>query len=330
MGPSDVAQLLEALPDATAVLGTDGKIGSCNRGFRDLFGSAAGRTVLELTRDADAGHAVVAALAGQQRRLEVTLPVARRTLLLFFSPMPSGALLTARDITEAKRMERARRDFVANASHELRTPVTAICGAAETLLNGAVDDPDAALGFVEMISRHADRLSRLTQELLDLSRIESGEWQVQLTPLEVSALAAGTFDLLRQRAEDKKLQMRNLIAPDLRVLGDRRALEQVLVNLLDNAVKYTPAQGAVTLEGVRDGNWVTLSITDTGPGIDRHHLGRLFERFYRVDSGRARDAGGTGLGLSIVKHLMQAMGGEVGVDSDRTGSRFWVRLPAAA
>src|SRR6185437_6213703 len=114
-----------------------------------------------------AGQAVLAALHGQQRRLEVTLPVARRTLLLFFAPTAGGALVTARDITEAKRMERARRDFVANASHELRTPVTAICGAAETLLNGAVDDPDAALGFVEMISRHADRLSRLTQELLD-------------------------------------------------------------------------------------------------------------------------------------------------------------------
>jgi two-component system phosphate regulon sensor histidine kinase PhoR len=329
MSPSDVPHLLEALPDPTALLTKEGRVEQANRAFRELFGQVEGRTVLELSRDADAGQAVAAGLAGQKRRLEVTLPAARKTLLLLVSPLGTGALLTARDITEAKRMERTRRDFVANASHELRTPVTAICGAAETLLGGAVSDPGAALGFVEMISRHADRLSRLTQELLDLSRIESGEWQVTLGALDATALGQSTLELFRQRAQDKRLTLRSELAPNLNVTGDRRALEQVLVNLLDNAVKFTPAGGTITLEGKRDGGWIELAVADTGPGIDRHHLGRLFERFYRVDSGRTRDAGGTGLGLAIVKHLVQAMGGEIDVTSDRTGSRFWLRLPPA-
>jgi two-component system phosphate regulon sensor histidine kinase PhoR len=326
----EVLALLEALPDATALLAPGGRVACANALFRALFGNALeGRTLLELTRDADAGLAVAEALAGATRKLELTLPVARRSLQVFLSPFGDGALLTARDITEAKRMERARRDFVANASHELRTPVTAIFGAAETLLGGAVNEPAAALGFVEMIARHADRLSRLTQELLDLSRIESGEWEVQTTPLAVFGLATSTLELFRPRADQKKLTLRCTVEANLQVFADRRALEQVLVNLLDNAVKYTPAGGAVTLSGARQAGWVTLTVSDTGPGIDRHHLGRLFERFYRVDPGRARDAGGTGLGLAIVKHLAQAMGGEVGVESNREGSRFWIRLAAS-
>jgi two-component system phosphate regulon sensor histidine kinase PhoR len=248
----EVLALLEALPDATALLAPGGRVACANALFRALFGNALeGRTLLELTRDADAGLAVAEALAGATRKLELTLPVARRSLQVFLSPFGDGALLTARDITEAKRMERARRDFVANASHELRTPVTAIFGAAETLLGGAVNEPAAALGFVEMIARHADRLSRLTQELLDLSRIESGEWEVQTTPLAVFGLATSTLELFRPRADQKKLTLRCTVEANLQVFADRRALEQVLVNLLDNAVKYTPAGGAVTLSGAR-------------------------------------------------------------------------------
>ncbi len=327
----DVANLLEALPDASAMLGPDGKVTRANRAMGQLFGtSVLGRTVLELTRNADAGQAVVAALTGKASRFEIVLPAARRTLLVFLSPLTPGALFVARDITEAKRMELARRDFVANASHELRTPVTAICGAAETLLSGAVDHPQDARGFVEMISRHAERLSRLTQELLDLSRIESGEWQVGTEVLELGSLAHGTVELLRTKAKDKHITLRSEVESGIQVMADRRALEQVLVNLLDNAVKYTPSGGVVRVRADREGQRVAIWVIDTGPGIERHHLPRLFERFYRADRGRARDAGGTGLGLAIVKHLAQAMGGEVGVDSDRTGSRFWVRLQSPA
>lgn len=319
--------LIEALPDGCALLDLQGRIRHANRPFTALFDARVeGRTLLELTRSVDADAAVQAALGGRQRRLELVLPVARRTLLCWASPLEGGALFGARDVTEAKRMELARRDFVANASHELRTPVTAICGAAETLLAGAVDQAADARMFVEMISRHADRLSRLTQELLDLSRIESGEWQVKVEPLDASALCRSTLELFRSRALSKSQELVDELPSPLMVQGDRRALEQVLVNLLDNAVKYSPQSARIRLSAeVADGH-TTLSVHDSGPGIERHHLERLFERFYRADGGRARDAGGTGLGLAIVKHLAQAQGGEVGVDSGRTGSRFWIRL----
>jgi two-component system phosphate regulon sensor histidine kinase PhoR len=330
---ADAASLLDALPDAAATLGRDGRVVLANLALQMLFGTRVqGRTVLELTRSAEAGQAVVTALAGRATRLELTLPVARKTLQVSVSPLPEGALFCARDITESKRMEHARRDFVANASHELRTPVTAICGAAETLLAGAVNQPQDARAFVEMISRHADRLSRLTQELLDLSRIESGDWKVALEPLELAPLGHACLELLRSKAAEKHITLKDELPGQLWALADRRALEQVLVNLLDNAVKYTPARGTVRLYAERvEGPepHVQLWVVDSGPGIERHHLPRLFERFYRADAGRARDAGGTGLGLAIVKHLVQAQGGEVGVESDHTGSRFWVRLAAA-
>jgi two-component system phosphate regulon sensor histidine kinase PhoR len=326
MSPPD--SLLESLPDATALLDHLGRIRQANAALGDVFQvDVAGRSLLELTRSADAGDRVGRALSGERCSLELALPAVRKTLLLFFAPCGDGALLTVRDITQTKTMEAARRDFVANASHELRTPVTAICGAAETLLGGAMRDPVVARDFVEMISRHAERLSQLTQELLDLSRIESGEWKVHMEMLDAAALARSSVELLRARAREKNIRLEMPSHGELRIRADRRALEQVLVNLLDNAVKYTPTGGQVTLEIEVRRDKAVLWVKDTGPGIERQHLSRLFERFYRADRGRTRDAGGTGLGLAIVKHLVQAQGGEVGVDSDRNGSRFWVEVP---
>jgi two-component system phosphate regulon sensor histidine kinase PhoR len=222
-----------------------------------------------------------------------------------------------------------RRDFVANASHELRTPVTAIRGAAETLLAGALADPDSARHFVDMVARHAERLARLTQDLLDLSRIESGQWTMELCRVELFGLAQGVLDLHADRAAEKALRLARAVPEGLAARADPRALEQVLVNLVDNAVKYTPQGGTVTLGATRQEAQIVLTVADTGPGIDRHHLPRLFERFYRADPGRSREQGGTGLGLAIVKHLTQAQGGEVDVESGSGGTRFWVRLPAA-
>ena len=290
-------------------------------------GNAEGLTALEITRSAELSEAVRRALEGTARRLELQLK--RETFLVTVAPLLRGEVLVLmRDVTEAKRAEATRRDFVANASHELRTPVAAIRMAAETLLDGAVDDPAAARGFVEIVARHADRLTRLTQDLLDLSRLESGEWPFQLQPVEVGALARQVAELHAATARRKGLALEVEVADGAVVRGDPRALEQVLVNLVDNAVKHTGA-GGVTLGAARDGDHWIVSVADTGPGIDRHHLSRIFERFYRVDAGRARDQGGTGLGLSIVKHLAQGMGGEVGVESGAGGSRFWVRLPSA-
>ncbi len=322
-------ELLSALPDAAALVSKEGWVRVSNAAFDTLAstGRAYGLTPLEITRSAELSDAVKRALEGTARRLDLAL--GRRTHLVHLAPLLRGeVLLLLRDVTDARRAEATRRDFVANASHELRTPVAAIRAAAETLLAGAVDDPAAARGFVEIVSRHAERLSRLTQDLLDLSRIETRQWRLEATSVDASALALQAVELLGAAARDKGLSLRSELTQGVSVRGDPRALEQILVNLVDNAVKYT-ADGGVTLRAERDDAFWVLSVVDTGPGIERHHLPRIFERFYRVDPGRSREQGGTGLGLAIVKHLAQGMGGDVGVESDSAGSRFWVRLPAA-
>jgi signal transduction histidine kinase len=238
----------------------------------------------------------------------------------------------ARTFNEMQRrlaeLDSARKQFIANASHELRTPVTAIRAAAETLLDGNLQLTPDAREFVQMIARHADRLSRLTEDLLDLSKLETGAWKPQIGPVQLAPLAETVLDLFRERAAEKGIALQADVPERLRANADRRALEQVLVNLLDNAVKFTPKEGRVTLLGDGLGPTVMLSVVDSGPGIDPQHQARIFERFYRADAGRSRELGGTGLGLAIVKHLSQAMGGEAGLESTRNGSRFWVRLPS--
>jgi two-component system phosphate regulon sensor histidine kinase PhoR len=237
-------------------------------------------------------------------------------------------LCLARDVTEERRAAATRRDFVANASHELRTPVAAIRGAAETLLAGALDEPESAHHFVEIVHRQAERLSRLTQDLLDLSRLESRQVRFEVAPVELAALGRQVAELHGLAARKKGLELRVELPEGLQAMADGRGLEQVLVNLVDNAIKYTPS-GSVELRAEAQRRDVLITVTDTGPGIEAHHLARLFERFYRVDSGRAREAGGTGLGLAIAKHLVQGMHGEIGVESGAAGTCFTVRLPAA-
>lgn len=326
-------ELLAAIPDAAGIVGTDGAMRAANTALESLSptGRAIGMTPLEITRSAELGEAVRRALEGTAKRLELEMPGTRRRLVGHITPLLRGeVLILLRDVTEARRAEQSRRDFVANASHELRTPVAAIHGAAETLLLGALTDAQAARGFVEMIARQAERLARLTSDLLDLSRIESGQWSMQPGPVDLEQAFRAVCDLVAPAAREKGVELRReALPPALAVKADPRALEQVLVNLLDNAVKYTPPGGQVTLAAARREDGVVLAVSDTGPGIERHHLSRVFERFYRADAGRSRDQGGTGIGLAIVKHLVQAQGGEVGVESGAGGSRFWVRLPEA-
>jgi two-component system phosphate regulon sensor histidine kinase PhoR len=322
-------ELLAALPDAAALVSREGWVRVSNAAFDTLAanGRAAGLTPLEITRSAELSEAVKRALEGTARRLDLQL--GRGTFLVNLAPLLRGeVLLLMRDVTDARRAEATRRDFVANASHELRTPISAIRAAAETLLSGAVDDPAPARSFVEIIARHAERLSRLTSDLLDLSRIESRQWQLESAPVDVALLSRQVVDLLAGAAKEKSLALRTEVPDGTVVKGDARALEQVLVNLVENGVKYT-GEGNVTVAAAREDDRIVISVSDTGPGIDRHHLPRIFERFYRVDAGRSREQGGTGLGLAIVKHLVQAMGGDVGVESGAGGTRFWVRLAAA-
>jgi two-component system phosphate regulon sensor histidine kinase PhoR len=322
-------ELLAAVPDAAALVSREGWVRVSNAAFDTLAanGRAAGLTPLEITRSAELSEAVKRALEGTARRLDLVL--GRQTYLVHLAPLLRGeVLLLLRDVTEARRAEATRRDFVANASHELRTPIAAIRAAAETLLSGALDDRAAARGFVEIVARHADRLSRLTQDLLDLSRIESRQWRFDAGPVELGPLARQVVELLAGAAREKGLALAAEVPEGARIRADARALEQVLVNLTENAVKYTE-RGGVTIRASRDGDAWVLAVADTGPGIERHHLPRIFERFYRVDPGRSREQGGTGLGLAIAKHLVLGMDGEIDVESGEGGTTFRVRLPAA-
>jgi two-component system phosphate regulon sensor histidine kinase PhoR len=323
-------ELLAAMPDAAGLVAPDGKVRVSNAVLDGLApgGRATGLTVLEITRSGDLAEAARRAFEGSPKRLEIQL--GPRTWVGHLVPLLRGEVLVLlRDVTDARMAESTRRDFVANASHELRTPVAAIAGAAETLLSGAVDEPAQARTFVEMIARNAERLARLTNDLLDLSRIESRQWPVRLEPVSVEATARRAVEVCAEPARRKNIQLRVEIPDGLAVIADARALEQVLVNLLDNAVKYTPEGGRATVSAAADGDSIDVDVADTGPGIERHHLPRLFERFYRVDPGRSRGSGGTGLGLAIVKHLVQMQSGEIGVDTGEGGTRFHVRLPRA-
>jgi two-component system phosphate regulon sensor histidine kinase PhoR len=326
--PPGLQELLEAMPGAAALLEVGGRMVARNKPMERLLGSAG--TVLEATRSSELADLCARGLAGWPHRREIALASLGLQIEAQVAPLSHArALLVVRDLTAERGADRVRRDFIANASHELRTPVTAIRAAAETVLEGGVQLDAQARSFVEMIARHADRLTRLTDDLLDLSRLETGEWKPALGAVQLAPLAATTLDLLRPRAAEKQIILAGDVPERLRANADRRALEQVLVNLLDNALKYTPSGGRVTLLGDGLGPTVMLSVVDTGPGIPAEQQARIFERFYRADAGRSRDQGGTGLGLAIVKHLAHGMGGEVGVESSAHGSRFWLKLPSA-
>jgi len=323
-------ELLSAFPDAAAVIGKDGVVRVANAAFDSLSATtrAAGLTPLEVTRSAELAQAIRRGLEGTAAQLDLELQ--QRAYQCHLSPLLRGEVLVLlRDVTVARRAQATRRDFVANASHELRTPISAICAAAEALQRGALDQADGAHGMVDIIARNAARLARLTQDLLDLSRIESRQWKLERVPVDVRQVGQQVVEGLAAQAREKPLELVQAVPEGATVRADPRALEQVLVNLVDNAIKYTSA-GSVTLGAWRDDSDWVVWVKDTGPGIERHHLPRIFERFYRIDPGRSRDQGGTGLGLAIVKHLVQGMGGAVGVESGAGGSRFWVRLPVAS
>ncbi|HUJ26991.1 MAG TPA: ATP-binding protein [Myxococcales bacterium] len=321
--PPGLQELLEAIPGGAALLEVGGRIAARNQAMAKLLGEAP--TIHEASKSAELDALCDRGLAGWPQRRE--LPLLELQVEATVAPLTHArALLVLRDLTAERRADRVRRDFIANASHELRTPVTAIRGAAETLLDMQLDEQ--AHGFVEMIARHTERLMRLTDDLLDLTRLETGAWKPALVPVQLAPLCGSVIELLRPLADEKRINLGADVPERLRALADRRALEQILVNLLDNAIKFTPAEGRVTLLGDGLGPTVMLSVVDTGPGIEPAHQARIFERFYRADAGRSRELGGTGLGLAIVKHLAQGMGGEVGVESSRKGSRFWVKLPS--
>jgi two-component system, OmpR family, phosphate regulon sensor histidine kinase PhoR len=301
-----------------------------------IDGSAVGRSLLEAIRHAELkGLLDHARESGELATGEIALGGAgSRRCWLRAAPMsgpPAGLLVVFVDVTELRRLETMRRDFVANASHEIRTPVTAILSAAETLRDAAARDPAGAERFLEIIVRNAERLELLVRDLLELSRIEAQRTPLELERLEVDPGVTATLALFQERAERRRMTLRQeLGAGPLVVRANRRALEQCLGNLIDNAIKYCPEGSAIVVGAALAGDRVRFSVVDNGPGIPALHLSRIFERFYRVDAGRSRELGGTGLGLAIVKHLVEALGGSVEVESmERRGSTFSFTLPLA-
>jgi signal transduction histidine kinase len=316
---------------------------SCDRRGRIITANPAARAILgygdtepmpdlpELFRAKAAREVVDATLRGEaveDRELELD----DRYLLVNSRPLAAGgAVLVLHDITEVRRLEMVRRDFVANVSHELKTPLTSIAGYAETLLSDDAD-PGTQQVFLRTILSNAQRMQQLVDDQLDLSRIESGRWQPAPEPLDIAGIAREAWQPRDERARAAGIQFRIDAGEGAgRVHADPEAMRQILGNLYDNAIRYTPPGGTITCESRRDDGSIAIAVTDTGTGIGSDHLPRIFERYYRVDPARSREAGGTGLGLSIVKHLVEAHGGTVSADSTLgRGTTITCRFPTDA
>jgi two-component system phosphate regulon sensor histidine kinase PhoR len=333
-------RILEAMQEGVAVVDRDGRIVLVNPALRAMLllgADAVGKLLIETVRHAQLEDLLEAARDGSDNTpLEIELPGLKpRRILAHAAPLSGddeGLLVVFVDVTELRRLESLRRDFVANASHELRTPIAAVRSATETLRGGALDEPEAAIRFVDIIDRNAQRLQSLLEDMLELSKLESNEFKLKRERVELSSVIPIVLALFRERAEKKGVRLAaELPREPMAVVGDARALEHVLSNLVDNAIKYCPQGARIAVRAVAAGERVKLVVVDDGPGIAPEHLPRVFERFYRVDAGRSRELGGTGLGLSIVKHMVEAMRGRVAVESEiGRGATFTVSLPNAA
>ena len=302
--------------------------------------NALGRFIGEVTRKVDLHRFVERALTSREpveaesdlaapgRR---TLPAGPRdTAARCAFGQQIGALIVVHDVTRLRRLENLRRDFVANVSHELKTPITAIKGAVETLLDGAMDNPQDNRHFLEIASRQADRLNAIVEDLLSLSRLEreAETEEVPRTRQSLLPILESALQTCSTAASARKIQVNLFCSEQLQARVNAPLLEQAVINLMDNAIKYSPAEGVVTVEGWQETKKVMIKVQDRGQGIPKEHLPRLFERFYRVDAARNRDVGGTGLGLAIVKHIVQAHAGKVAVHSTPgEGSVFTITLP---
>jgi two-component system phosphate regulon sensor histidine kinase PhoR len=311
---------------------------AASRLFKLREPASIGRPLWELVRHPRMQQWVAQALDRTEPvggEMEMLDPVARILVVNVarFPVQPQfGAVVVVGDVTELRRLERIRQEFVANASHELKTPLASIKACVETLLDGASDDPKFRTKFLQSIDEQTDRLDELVRDMLTLARVESDALASEPRPISVNEVAEVSLGRHLQAAERKQVKMSAPEAAEpIVVLADEEALEQILDNLLDNAIKYTNPGGTVTLRLRAEDTQGVLEVEDTGIGIPHNQLPRIFERFYRVDRHRSRDIGGTGLGLSIVKHLVQAMGGSVSVASRlHQGTTFTVRLPLAA
>ena len=331
--------VMTSMVEGVLVLDLSGRIVLANPGFRELlgvWGPVHDRSVLEVIRHPEIDQVL-------ERARESPTPIVRdvevrngkdRVLLMHAVGFPlsgprAGTLAVFHDVTEVRRVDRIRRDFIANASHELRTPLTSIQGFAETLSTANLSHEEME-PYLAVILRNARRMGNLIDDLMDLSRIEGGQTAVDLTRVDVCRVARTLLHDMQPRIERAKLTAKLLTEEAPEAWADRSALEQVLENLLTNAVRYTDEGGALSVDVEARGDLLEISVADTGIGIPESARDRIFERFYRVDAARSRAVGSTGLGLSITKHLVQAMGGTIRVESEiGVGSRFVFTVPRA-
>ncbi|HEX9761358.1 MAG TPA: ATP-binding protein [Candidatus Acidoferrales bacterium] len=335
--------ILRSMLEGVAVVDGEERVVFCNERFCQIVESSpegcTGRTLVEIARLPELLEVVRAALKGTEgANGEVAVGTLRpRHFDVVASPVRpteaggrvAGAVVVLHDITELVRLERVRRDFVANVSHELKTPLTAIQGFAETLLGGAMNDASTARRFLDIIREHATRMSHLTEDLLELSQIEAGRLKLQFAAVKMEDLVESCVDTTRVRAARKNIEISVDCPPGLPAAhADASRLREVLQNLLDNAVQYSVEGGRINVSVAAANAELRVTVADTGIGIPQAEQQRIFERFYRVDAARSREEGGTGLGLSIAKHIVEAHGGRIGVESEvGRGSRFSFTVP---
>jgi two-component system, OmpR family, phosphate regulon sensor histidine kinase PhoR len=329
---SRLATVLDQITDGVLIADAHGLIQFANPAAGRLFqfSNPVGHSIVEVVRN----HQLVEAWrrcqqTGQMQSESVEIPTRHQflQLVVISDQHTSGSLLLVQDLTRLRRLETVRRDFISNLSHELRTPLASLRALAETLQDGALDDPPAARRFVDQIQIEVDALTQMVNELLELSRIESGRFALDRSPVAAYDLLASASERMQLQAERAHLSLRVECAPDLpNVQIDEQRLEQVLVNLIHNSVKFTRPGGEIVLFAEPEHESVRFAVRDTGVGIPEDDISRIFERFYRVDKSRA--GSGTGLGLSIAKHIVEAHGGKIWVESrEGQGSTFYFTIP---
>jgi two-component system phosphate regulon sensor histidine kinase PhoR len=327
-----LATVLEQMTDGVLIADGDGRVQFANPAAGKLFGenNPVHHSVAQVVRTHQLIEAWKRCQQTRQMQIEaVEIPTRKQYLQIIVIPdeHAGGSLILAQDLTQVRKIEAVRRDFISNVSHELRTPLASLKALTETLQGGALSDPDAGPRFLERIHTEVDALTQMTQELLDLSRIESGQVRLNFEMVSPRKLIHSSADRMKAQAERAKLKLDVRCEDGLpHIHADKRRLEQVLVNLIHNAVKFTKPGGRITLGAESIPGGVRCAVRDTGVGIPAESLARIFERFYRVDS--SRTGSGTGLGLSISKHIVEAHGGRIWAESEEgRGSVFYFEIP---
>lgn len=339
---NELDAVLEGMTEAVLAIDTDERLINANRSAEKLLSFSIAEARQKSITDVVQDHEFLAFVrrslrSGNAVQNDISLIQndeqffqGQASPLLDSDGTSTGVVIVLNDVTSLKRLQRVRQDFVANVSHELRTPITSIEGFLETLQDGALDNPDDAKRFVDIALRQARRLSAIINDLLELSRIEQNAGQFRETFVEsnVSDCVESAVQVVESRAHEKNIEIKSRCSEDLVVVMNPSLIEQALINLLDNAIKYSDYGTTVTIEVTAIENQVEFSVTDSGSGIEAHHHPRLFERFYRIDRARSRNAGGTGLGLSIVRHIAQVHGGSPAIQSEiGKGSKFSFSIP---